>query len=209
MRIGRQYGIAVALAAGALAGAPGQAAAQRVGLFFDAAATVCSAAITPFGPTVHVYLFAYLPATPPIGGAVLRLVLPPNIEIAIGDPIRLDRHSIFESHGTLLDGIELRFSDCMTETSPVLLAEFGVDDRFRQGTRQDLVLHLIGATHDSSTATVIPQLAICDPLDAQQVLGYVAAPSVDATLNCTGPCGCTTVVQPAVWTAIKRLYQGR
>src|SRR5512144_957519 len=64
---GRNGGLPLALAA-ALAFVPAGAAAQRIGMYFDAAAETCSASIAPFGPDVHIWIYAFPPAGVPIGG---------------------------------------------------------------------------------------------------------------------------------------------
>jgi hypothetical protein len=183
---------------------------QKIGLFFDANATLCAGEIEPFGPAVHLWMFMFPPPDSLLGGAIVRLQLPPGLEIPADDQFFPNRTLIFRVGGDLTGGgLDLRFSYCFTGSEPQLLGQFGLVDLSSE-TRHDIPLHLSGGSPDSMAVYDKPQFLICDPEDPQNFIRLLEAPPVDATLNCTtSRCYCTTAVQPAPWSAIKRLYQGR
>lgn len=192
---------------------PAPSAGQRIGLFFDEAATSCATALEPFGPCQHVWVVAFVPEGVSTGGVLFRLELPVDIQVCDGS-LLLPHGLVFDATGDLPTGMDLRFQHCISGPASLVVAEFEVFDRSYGGTRRDLLLHLTGASRDSLVTMIHPQLELCDPAtydpnDPHQNLGVLAAPSVDATFNCTARCGCTTPVAPSTWTAMKRLYEGR
>jgi len=188
----------------ALLASTGRAPAQRVGVFFDEQATQCSAPIEPFGPSVHAFLVA-IPATDSlIGGAEVRLILPPAIVVAAGS-VRYPHDHVLSADGDLLTGVTIRLYNCATPGVPVVLAEMDFDDR-GGGHRNDIVVSLQGVGADS-IASMIPQVMICDPADPTSDRGRLHAPSVDATFNCTMHCYCTTALRPQSWSEMKLLYR--
>lgn len=183
--------------------------AQRLGLFFDDQATVCSAPILPFGPSVHVWVFAFPPPDSVISGVAFKLQLPADIFIAEGSLVLPRDPRVASTEGDPLGGITIRYSSCITGISPLLVAEMGLDDRSRLGVRNDLRITVVGVATDS-IASNNPEILICDPddpLGAER--GRLKAPSVDATFNCTFNCYCTTALRPRSWSEMKFLYRGR
>jgi hypothetical protein len=199
--------IAVALLAGVAALLPGRGEGQRIGLFFDETATVCTSTIAPFGDCRHIWVCAYIPPELPAGAVYLKMQLPVGIQICDNSET-YPRELVLEHHGTLTNGVGILLRDCVVDSSPLVVAECEI---FDQGLtpRNNMMLHLVGAPHDSVNAPLYPQIAICDPEFPEHHLGYVDAPSVDAWLNCDHECGCTTAVVPRTWAAVKLLYQGR
>jgi hypothetical protein len=190
-------------------GAPGRAPAQRVGLFFDDQASVCSAQIDTFDPNcLHAYIFVFPPPNFVLGGAVFKLQLPVNIEVCAQDPVTYPRDLVFADRGSLETGLVLQFSHCVTGGQPLLVAEFGLVDLNLDPTpRQNLSLHFVGAPLDTLVASDLPRLLVCDPINPDGNLGLIDAAGVDATLNCTQHCGCTTALVLRTWTAVKSLYR--
>lgn len=197
---------------GAAAGAgllllPAGSQGQRVGIFFDSQATVCSAPILPLGPSVHAYLFAFIPRDSVVSGVLLRVQFPSQIVVHEQSLVFPRSGIVFEAQGDLAGGLALRFRDCDSTAGPIQLAEFDLDDRSFGGPRSNLRLHCEGFGVDS-TATTDPQLRVCNPADPTgSDLRRFAAPSVDAVLNCGQQCGCTTAVVAQAWSAIKALYR--
>jgi len=193
-------GLLVALTAGA-----GRLQAQRLGLFFDAQATQCSAPIEPFGSSVHAFLVAFPPVDSLVSGAEVRLVLPPGIVLAAGS-VSFPHGTVADAHGDFITGVNIRLNKCAVPGSPLVLAEMDFDDR-GSGHRNDIVVSLQGVGVDS-IASMIPQLTICDPDDPiNGERGRLQAPSVDATFNCTMRCYCTTAIRPQSWSEMKLLYR--
>jgi len=210
--------LGVALVAVAWALLPGRIWGQRIGLFFDANHSVCATDIVPFGPSVHVWIWAFPDPDSLIAGATLQLQLPPNLQIPANpvDAFRSNRNLVLSTGGDLIDrGLDLRFFDCVTGSAePLLLGQFGIADVSpNPNPRHNLTLHLTGGSPDSMTVSQKPQFLICDPNDPHNTEHFVRlleAPPVDATLNCTTDlCYCTTAVQRSAWSGIKLLYQGR
>ena len=198
---------AVAVVAGwAVAAMP--ARAQRIGVFFDAQATVCEAPILPF-QSVHVWLFAFPPPDSVVNGVALKLQLPPSMFIRDGS-VRLPRNPrVSSTTGDFLGGITIHYGNCITGISPLLVAEMDLDDRYLFGMRSDLRVTLVGVATDS-IAVIVPEILICDPgdpLGAER--GRLQAPSIDAVFNCTAHCGCTTALRPRSWSEMKFLYRER
>lgn len=198
---------AVAVLAGwALAAAP--ARAQRVGLFFDAQATVCAAPIVPL-QSVHLWLFAFPPPDSVISGVAFKLQLPPDMAVAAGSVVFPRNPQVASTMGDPLGGITIRYAGCISGISPLLVAEMDLDDRYLFGMRNDLRVALVGVATDSIAVTV-PEILICDPgdpLGAER--GRMMAPSIDAVFNCTAHCGCTTALRPRSWSEMKFLYRER
>lgn len=197
---------ALALAAGVCAAAP--ARAQRIGLFFDEEASGCAAPILPLGPSVHAWVFAFVPPDSAVGGVVFKLQLPPNMAVAAGSLVLPRNPRVSSVDGDLLTGITIRYSGCQSGISPLLVAELDLDDRAFT-MRNDLRVTLVGAGTDS-VLSLVPEVLICDPADPLGGLrGRIPAPSIDAVFNCTMHCGCTTALRPRSWSAMKFLYRER
>jgi hypothetical protein len=206
----RQLSVALATAAclataAWLAGA-GSAAAQRVGVFFDEQATVCNAPITSFG-SVHAYIYVFPPPTLAMSGVALRLQLPSNVEVDARDQVTFPHGLVFSETGSLEGGLILRFYPCITSGQPLRIAEFGMVDLNSPSAGENLVLHFVGTPIDTMVAAKVPRLLVCNPDDPEGQLGVVDAPSVDAILNCTQNCYCTTALVPRTWGAVKSLYR--
>jgi hypothetical protein len=126
----------------------------------------------------------------------------------VDNSVRLNRNVVFTHSGDLvhIENMDVSFRGCLRDTM-VKLLDFEI---FDAGTtlRHDLVLHLAGASIDS-LAGVLPRLKVCDPDDPQGYRGIVEASPVDARLNCTRLCYCTTGVTPTTWAVVKSLYQER
>jgi hypothetical protein len=199
----------VVLASGLLT--PGPAAAQMMGLFFDRAATVCSTTIEPFSPVCDsVYVVLFPPPGILLGGVTFRLELPSDIEVCGFPPqVSFPRNDYIRVDGSLELGYDARFSQCVSADGPRLVAQFAIADvRLGPGPRTNLVLHLVGAMLDTATATLTPQALVCDPEHHPDgTLGTTSLRSIDAYLNCTKPCGCTTAVAPCTWAAVKQLFR--
>jgi hypothetical protein len=185
---------------------PAHLLCQQIGVFFDSQATVCNAPIVPFG-SVHAYLFAFIPPDSVVSGALLRVQFPPGISV---HPLSLQfpRNRTFEAQGELASGLALRFAACESTPGPLQLAEFDLDDLISGETpRPNLRLRCEGFGVDS-TATMNPQFRVCNPHDATgSDLRRFAARGVDAVLNCSSSCGCTTAVVSQAWSQIKALYR--
>jgi len=193
---------------GLWAGAAAPAQAQRLGLFFDEQATLCSAPILPLGPSVHVWVFAFPPPDSVISGVAFKLQLPPMMAVAAGSLVLPRNPRVSSTEGDLLGGITIRYSSCITGISPLLVAEMDLDDR-AFSPRNDLRVTLAGVATDS-LAALVPEILICDPGDPLGAeLGRMPSPSVDATFNCTFNCYCTTALRPRSWSEVKFLYRGR
>jgi hypothetical protein len=190
---------------------PGALLAQRLGLFFDEAATSCTTTITGF-QQVHVYLNAFMPAVVPtdssIGGALFSVQLPPMVHI-VPKSVTLRDVLIYSVDGDLdnLYNLNIRFRNCQARStgSPLQLLEFDVYDS-GGSTRPNLVMQITGSGTDSLQG-IVPRYGICDPNDRDIYLGYVNAPSIDATFNCTHHCYCTTAIESRSWSAVKSLYR--
>jgi hypothetical protein len=176
--------------------------AQRIGIFFDEQATQCSAPIEPFGPSVHAFLVAIPPTDSLVGGAEVRLVLPPGI---VAGSVSYPHDHVLSAEGDLLTGVTIRLYNCATPGAPIVLALMDFEDR-GSVQRDDIVVSLQGVGADS-IASMKPQLTICDPIDPTAERGRLEAPSVDATFNCTMHCYCTTAIRPQSWSEMKLLYR--
>lgn len=202
----RRFVNLLALCACAFLAAP--ARAQRVGLFFDDQATLCSAPILPLGPSVHVWVFAFPPPDSVISGVAFKLQLPPMMAVAAGSLVLPRDPRVASTEGDLLGGITIRYSSCITGITPLLVAEMDLDDRSFTA-RNDLRVTLVGVATDS-VAVNVPEILLCDPddpLGAER--GRLQSPSIDATFNCTFNCYCTTALRPRSWSEMKFLYRGR
>jgi len=179
---------------------------QRIGLFFDPAATLCTREFASFD-TVRVYVVGFPPADSLLGGALFSVEWPPLLEMWPGS-FRIRREVVFDVRGDLdqLRDLDVRFRTCIQTNDPIPLVEFVVYEK-SQTSRSDLRLRLIGVGIDSLLLNQ-PAWKICDPSDPEGFLDYLTAPSVDAVFNCSVRCYCTTAVRNATWSAIKSLYQG-
>jgi hypothetical protein len=209
MRSASLHILALLLAVAALF-APARALAQRMGLFFDLQASDCDAPLEPFAPLpcLQVYVFAFPPPGVELGGVAFKIELPPQVEVC--EPGVLFPHNqYFDVRGSLENGFDARFATCQSGTDPILVAQFGIADVTLTAStpRPDLVLHLSGAVVDSLRASTVPRLLVCDPGNPEGNQGLINAPSVDARLNCTHQCGCTTAIAPRSWSAVKSLYR--
>ncbi len=187
--------------------APTHLLGQRIGVFFDPQATVCSAPIVPFG-SVRAYLFAFIPPDSSISGVLLRVQFPLLISVHDQSLVFPRSRVVIEAQGDLSSGLAVRFRECLSGPSPFQVAEFVLDDlSFGDTPRPDLRLHLEGFGTDS-TATQDPQFRVCNPHDPTgSDLRRFAAPGIDAVLNCAQHCWCTTAVVPQSWSQIKALYR--
>ncbi len=200
----------VPLLLAAWAGTPAGVAAQRVGLCYDLQASVCSATIEPFDPYpgLQVYVFVFPPPGVDLRGLGFRLQLPSGIRIFDPPGVMFPHNLYFDVRGSVETGYDARFAECTNTTDPILVAQFSISDvSLVPPPHNNMVLHLAGSVLDSLQAADKPRLIICDPTDPDRNLGYVTAPSVDAYLNCTQSCGCTTAIVPRTWSALKSLYR--
>jgi len=185
--------------------APSPGAGQRLGLFFDEQAGDCDTAIESFG-RAHVWVFAFVPPDSIVSGVTFRVVLPSQLFV-VDESVVFPRQFMGETAGTLTDGFDVRFENCITPDEPLLILEFDVEDRSLGGPRPDLQLRIQGSGLDS-TATVEPRFRICDPQDPLgEGRGVYDAPGVHATFNCTQRCGCTTAVLTRRWGQVKALFR--
>lgn len=202
-------GAAAALvgAVGLLLLVPSTTPGQRIGLFFDPAATLCEAPLVGLFDSVRVYVVGFPPADSLLGGALLSVELPPLVEIWPGT-FRIRRDVVFDIVGDVanLRDLDVRFRGCVDTNEPLPLMEFVIYEG-SDTPRSNVRLRLTGAAVDS-LSLLYPAWKFCDPADPEHFVGYVHAPSVDAVLNCTVGCYCTTAVRHATWSAIKSLYQG-
>lgn len=188
-----------------LAATPAPAAAQRLGLFFDAQATQCATSIPTFG-SAHTWIFAFPPPDSLISGVAFKLLLPAQMAVAQGSLVLPREPRVASTEGDLLTGMTIRYDACMSGVSPLLVAEMDIDDRAFVA-RNDLRVTLVGVGVDS-IASQYPQLIICDPGDPLGgERGRIPSPSVDAVFNCTAHCGCTTALRPRSWSEMKFLYR--
>jgi hypothetical protein len=96
----------------------------------------------------------------------------------------------------------------VSQTTPLLVAEFDIEEGSFVGPRPNLLVDVRGAALDSLSAALEPQLRLCDPMMPDgEGRGFLVAPSVDATLNCTAACGCTTALAAATWGIVKALFR--
>jgi hypothetical protein len=196
----------VFVVAAVIAALPGRGAGQRLGLFFDDDAGQCEAPIASFG-RAHVWVFAFVPPDSVISGAIFRLLLPPDIEIVEGSLRWARALGEIETYGDLYNGMDVRFGACAQSSSPLLLAEFDIEDQSFGDPRPNLRLDIKGGAVDSVEIND-PHFRICDPTDPLgEGRGIFAAPGVHATLNCTAHCGCTTALQTRRWGAVKSMYR--
>jgi hypothetical protein len=193
---------------------PGGASAQRMGIYFDEQGTICSSSIEPFGPSVHAWVIAY-PGSAEVNVAVLSLRLPPDLHV-VPDSEKFPFRSSLVGSGTLETHVEVIFQPraaqpCRTGGAGIPIVEFDLVDlcsTCNGQPRPDILLHLVGAGADSIAGTT-PQFRICDPNDPTNHPGSILATPLDAHLNCTANCSCTTALEPATWSGIKILYQDR
>src|SRR5262249_54179870 len=100
----------------------------------------------------------------------------------------------------VIDGLQVFFRHCSRTPAPVKIAQLDLDDR-GSVLRDNLVIELQGAKADSLLESKDPQLRICDPGDPLMTdRGRIRAPTINAVLNCTVHCGCTTAVRPRTWS---------
>ena len=192
---------------------PREGSAQQMGIFFDEAGTTCASAIEPFGPSVHAWVIAF-PGSTEVNGAVLSLRLPPGLRVVPQSETYPHRSSLIGS-GSLDTHVDVTFQPladqpCRTGAMGLPILEFDLEDLCTTcgGPRPDILLHLEGAAADS-IAGLKPQFIACDPHDPNNHPGSILAATLDAHLNCTAACGCTTALEPATWSRLKILYQDR
>ena len=198
-RVGVLFALIVGLA-------PTRSSSQRIGLFFDEAATSCNAPLEYFGQQ-HLYVVGFPPVDSLLGGALLSLERPADTDIVPGS-VRIRRDVVFDVVGQLdqMRELDIRFRDCIQSAGPLVMLEFDIYE-LSPVLRNDLILHLVGAGTDS-LALKEPHWKICDPGDPERFTSLVTAPAVDAVFNCTHACYCTTPVSTRTWAAVKSLYQG-
>jgi hypothetical protein len=186
-------------------GAPA-ARTQTLGLYFDAAGTSCTAAISSFG-TLQVYLVARLDTGDELVGAIFRIRMPSGIVIT-EDSVQFPRNVGGVMDGTVTSGMNLQLFPCQPTDEPVVLLQFEIWESSLQ-PRTDLVLELEGFAEDSLTSSNMPQIKICDPQDPGGHTSLVPTPKARANLNCTADCPCIVGVERRRWGGIKSLYRER
>ena len=192
---------------------PGAGSAQQMGIFFDVEGTTCASTIEPFGPSVHAWIIAF-PGSAQVNGAVLSLrLLPPGLHV-VPDSEKYPLRSSVIGGGSLEDQVDVIFQPlagqpCRTGVAGIPIVEFDLAYLCTTcGPRSDLQLHLTSAAGDT-IAGASPLFRVCDPDDPTHHPGNVYATPLDAYLNCTANCGCTTALEPATWGHVKTLYRDR
>jgi len=182
----------------------------EVGLFFDQTGEACTAILEPFDGGVQAHILAFVESGFELGGAFLRLELPPFLQIQNGSLIWPKNT---DAKGSLItgEGLDLSFQVCPTSTGePITLVTFVLEDVNFVGVRPDLEVKILGGTITAPDTLTLkePNLKVCDPNDPEGYTELVVAPSTVATLNCSaGDCPCNeTAVSSITWTAVRRLY---
>jgi hypothetical protein len=186
---------------------PAPSTGQRLGIFFDAQAKACTTSLDPFGPCTHVYIVAFPDTAVALAGAQFRVELPPFVPIC-DHSITFPRLSGFTAAGSLTAGMDLQFFPCLDPGPAVELVHFDIYDH-GSTHRNDLVLHLSGSSPDSLGQSTRPKLKVCDPANPEGNRGLLPAQVLDAHVNCTHDCDCTSALEPRTWGAVKKLFRDR
>ena len=142
-----------------------------------------------------------------IAGVQLKLELPPGIQVcdmSLGFP-RLAGVNLI---GGLTTGLDVQFLPCLPSGPAVMLMHFAIWDN-SAGHRDDLALHMVGASPDSLGQATQPKLKICDPNNPEGNLGLVLLTAQDAHINCTHDCDCVVAVEDRTWGDVKMLFRDR
>jgi hypothetical protein len=183
----------------------------EVGLFFDQTGDACNAILEPFAPLgAPAHILAFVESGFELGGAFIRMELPPFLQIRDGS-IRWPKNTDAKGSLTSGEGLDLSFQVCPTSTGePITLVSFVLEDVNFVGVRPDLEVKILGGTITAPDTLTLkePNLKVCDPDHPEGYIDLVVAPSTLATLNCSaGDCPCNeTAVSSTTWTAVRRLY---
>ena len=192
---------------------PAAAQTHKIGLYFDAGASVCTAEVVNFAPPVRAYIFAMAPAGTVLNGALVSLALPNGLVVS---NVEAAKDATLGEGGTLgsSNGVEITLQKCPVAAGPELLMSFDLhqaDGSLPSDARlPNVLLELKGGVSQlDSLRYDKPQLKICpdDPINGTPV--FVTAVPIRSTLNCDSDCPCTTPIRVRTWADVKRQFRGR